>query len=234
MKICVIMFYDEAIKNYGELNYKINKKYCEKYNLDIILSNTKKYNNRHSAWERLPLILEHISKYDYLIWIDADAFFYNDANNIIDVINKNTNVNFIFSKDIGNNNINSGIFIVKNSQYSIDFLTKWAYDEDLYKNNPVPCWWDQGVLYGMYNNNILNIQENSVRYEYGELQHFSENDKKDKTYIFHLAGKGSHLRYQISKKYFDQLFNIEENQIDLNLNNPNSIDPKNFSFRWNR
>jgi hypothetical protein len=220
------MFYDEKIKIYGELNYKINKKYCEKYNLDIILSNTKKYNNRHSAWERLPLILEHILNFDYVIWIDADAFFYNDANNIIDVINKNTNVNFIFSKDIGNNNINSGVFIVKNSQYSIDFLTKWAYDENLYKNNSVPSWWDQGVLYDMYNNNILNIQENSIQYEYGELQHFLENDKiKDKTYIFHLAGKSAHSRYQTSKKYFDTLFNIKTN---INSNSTN------FSFTWKR
>jgi hypothetical protein len=175
-------------------------------------------------------MLEHISKYEYLIWIDADAFFYNDASNIVDIINNNTNVNFIFSKDIGNNNINSGVFIVKNSQYTIDFLTKWAYDEELYKNNPIPCWWDQGVLYDMYNKNILNIQENSIQYEYGELQHFSENDKiKDKTYIFHLAGKGNHLRYQTSKKYFD-ILNVEPN--DSNI--VDSVDSKNFSFKWKK
>ena len=66
MKVCVLMFYDDNIKSYGEINYKINKKYCEKYNLDIILSNEKKYNNRHSAWERLPLLLDNIMNYDYL------------------------------------------------------------------------------------------------------------------------------------------------------------------------
>ena len=73
------MFYDDTIKNYGELTYEINKKYCEKYNLDIIVSNEKKYENRPPAWEKLPLLLEHISNYDYVIWIDADAFFYSDA-----------------------------------------------------------------------------------------------------------------------------------------------------------
>ena len=200
------MFYDDNIKNYGELNYQINKKYCEKYNLDIILSNEKKYNNRHSAWERLPLLLDNISKYDYLIWIDADAFFYNDANNIVDIINKNINVNFIFSNDLGNNNINTGIFIIKNTQYCIEFLTKWAYDEELYNNNPVPGWWDQGVLINMYNNNILNIQQNSIQYQYGELQHFYEYDKlNDITYIFHLAGRNNNIRYEKSKEYFDKL-----------------------------
>jgi hypothetical protein len=196
------MFYDNEIKNYGEINYEINKRYCEKYNLQIILSNEKKYNDRHSAWERLPLLLDNILKFDYLIWIDADAFFYNDANNIVDIIHENENVNFIFSNDIGNANINSGVFIVKSTQYSIDFLTKWAYDEELYNNNPYPNWWDQGVLIHMFNNNILNIQENSIQHDYGVLQHFYENDKLIKTYIFHLAGQNNALRYDTSKEYF--------------------------------
>lgn len=205
------MFYDDNIKNYGKINYEINKKYCEKYNIEIILSNNKKINNKHSAWERIPLLLDNISNFDYLIWIDADAFFYNDANNIIDIINNNSNVNFIFSNDIGNNNINTGIFIIKNSQYSIDFLNRWLYDEELYTNNPYPHWWDQGVLIYMFDNNILEIKQNSIQFEYGVLQHFYENDKLiNKTYIFHLAGRDSKTRYETSKKYYDILFDISD------------------------
>ena len=130
MKLGVVMFYDENIKSYGEINYYINKKYCEKYYIELILATNKKYNNRHPAWERLPLLLDNIVNYDYLIWIDADAFFYGDVNNITDFIIEKSVYNFIFSNDIGDNNINTGIFIVKNNQYSIDFLKKWAYDEE--------------------------------------------------------------------------------------------------------
>jgi len=203
MNICVIMFYDDAIKCYGDINYNINKLYCEKYNLNIILSNEKKYSNRHPAWERLPLMLDNISNFDYLIWIDADAFFYSDSNNIIDIISNNINFNFIFSTDIYGDNINTGLFIVKNSQYSIDFLTKWAYDEDLYKNNPQPHWWDQGVLNNMFDNNILDIKQNSIKIKYGILQHFYEYDKLDKTYIFHMAGLSTNIRYEKSKNYLN-------------------------------
>lgn len=212
MNVCLIMFYDAAIKSYGDLNYKINKVYCEKYNLKIILSNQKKYNNRHSAWERLPLLLDNISKFDYLIWIDADAFFYKNANNILDIINENKDVNFIFSNDIGNLNINTGIFIVKNSQYSIDFLTKWAYDEELYNNNPYPYWWDQGVLVNMYENNILGIKENSKLYKYGILQHFKGNDKINNTsLVFHLAGSSQKLRLKISYRYYHHIIKYSDN-----------------------
>lgn len=207
LKIGVVMFYDETIESYGKINYEINKKYCEKYNIDIILSNNnKKYTKRHPAWERLPLLLENISNYDYLIWIDADAYFYIDANDITNIINIADNYNFIFSNDIGDNNINTGIFIVKNSQYSIDFLNKWAYDEELYENNPYPCWWDQGVLIDMYNKNIMNIKKNSICLKYGEIQHFYENDKIDKkSFIHHLAGRNNYIRYETSKKYFDKI-----------------------------
>ncbi len=206
MKVCLLMFYDDAIKNYGDINYAINKKYCEKYNIDIIVSHTNKYFRRHSAWARLPLILENIEHYDYLIWIDADALLYNDATNIIDIIKENIDYNFIFSNDIGNNNINTGIFIVKKSQYSIDFLHKWAYDNDLYVNNPYPGWWDQGVLIDMFNQNILDIKNNSVSFEYGILQHFYENELSGfskKPLAFHLAGRSNEVRFNTFKKYFD-------------------------------
>jgi hypothetical protein len=227
MKVAVMMFYDDNIKYYGDINYNINKLYCEKYNLEIILSNKPRYNNRHPAWERLPLLLENITNFDYLIWIDSDAFFYNDANNIIDIINSNKNVNFIFSNDIGDNNINSGIFIVKNSQYSIDFLTKWAYDEELYKNNPYPYWWDQGVLVDMWNKNILDIQNNSSVIKYGILQHFFLDDKRDnETYVFHLAGKKNIIRYIVSRNYFNKINNIIMDCIESEYEYENKNDEK--------
>jgi len=204
MKVGVIMFYDDNIKSYGDITYLINKKYCEKYNLEIILSNEKRYKDRYPAWERLPLILENISKFEYLIWIDADAFFYNDALNIIDIINCNDKAHFILSNDIGNMNTNTGLFIVKNSQYSIDFLTKWAYDENLYNNNMFPGWWDQGVFIDMYIYNMLNIQENSVNFEYGILHHFHKHDKLENTFVFHMAGMKNDERYEIAKKYLDE------------------------------
>jgi len=210
MKVCLLMFYDDVIKNYGDINYAINKKYCEKYNIDIIVSHTNKYFRRHSAWARLPLILDNIEKYDYLIWIDADALLYNDATNIIDIIKENIDYNFIFSNDIGNNNINTGIFIVKNTQYSIDFLHKWAYDNDLYVNNSYPGWWDQGVLIDMFNQNILDIKNNSVSLEYGILQHFYENELSGfskKPLVFHLAGRSNEVRLHTFKKYFNTYFN---------------------------
>ena len=223
LKVCVLMFYDDAIKEYSELNYKLNKLYCDKHNIDLILSQEKTYKDKHPSWEKLPLILKHIKNYDYIMWVDADAFFYNDAGNISDIINKHLDKNFIFSYDtnqLTENDkivkfINCGVFIVKNSQYSIDFLNKWAYDEELFKNNSHPEWWEQGVLIDIQKQNILNIKENQFIYDYSILQHFNEKDPgKDsvKPYILHLAGSKTEERVNTSKKYYAKI--TTENEIN--------------------
>lgn len=192
MRVGIVMFYDEPIRKYGELNHSINSNYCAKHGFELIVSHQRQYVTRHPAWERLPLLLKYISDYDYLVWIDADAFFYPDASSIVDVIAQHPDQNFIFSNDIGNTNVNTGILIVKNSDYSVGFLTKWAYDDTLYRNNSMPQWWDQGVLIDMYQTNVLDIQSQSVSIPYGVLQHFYESELsqlKNKPLVLHLAGR---------------------------------------------
>jgi hypothetical protein len=205
------MFYDNNIKEYGEICYNINKMYCNKFNIDIVLSNNKKYNSRHSAWERLPLILDNISNYDYVMWIDADAFFYNDSGNILDIIQEYNNFNFIFSRDINttkDSDINTGFMIIKNSEYSINFIKRWAFDEELYKKNTRPYFWDQGVLQDMYRQNILDITKNSIVLNYGLLQHFYNYELpklNPKPFIYHLAGRHKKTRIDETTKYYNNL-----------------------------
>lgn len=204
MKFCILMWYDENISSYGDLNYNINKAYCDKYNIELIRCNKRRHALRHPAWERIPLILEYIDNYDYVMWIDADAHFYIDSKNIVNFINENNTHNIIFSQDINVVSINTGCFIVKNTKYSIDFLTKWCYDNDLYINNTKPYWWEQGVLLDMYEDNILDIQNNSIIINYGILQHFRYSELKNwsvKPYIFHLACKTTNFRKIHSLNY---------------------------------
>ena len=99
LKIGLVMFYDDKIKSYGDINLEINKKYCNKHNIDLIVSNKAVLKNRHPSWERLPLILKHLDKYDYLIYIDSDAFFYFTDRNIKDLILEYNSYNIIFSED---------------------------------------------------------------------------------------------------------------------------------------
>ena len=66
-KIAICMWYDDAIKEYGDIAKKKNQKYCDINGYDLIFSNKKNLMDRHPAWERLPLLLETLktNKYDY-------------------------------------------------------------------------------------------------------------------------------------------------------------------------
>lgn len=184
-KICCFMWYDGRMEKYGDLNYLINKTYCDRYGYDIIKSNERVYKNRLPHWERLPLILKHMDKYDYIIWIDADAHFYVDSPPITNVIEAHSDKTFMLSADIDEPQyspkcvVNSGFFIIKCSQLSKKVLNEWAYSEDLYKQRygynvcgQTGLFQDQGVLRLMLDKNIFGLMDNSVIIEYGTLQFF--------------------------------------------------------------
>ena len=208
------MWYDHHVKDYGDNCYKINKVYCDKHGYDLIKSSKRFYKPRWTTdrgelparnphWERFPLILEHINNYDYVIWIDSDAYFYIDSTNILDIINENKNYDIIFSAD-PSVAINTGIYIVKNSQYSVKFLNKWHYDEELYKNNSVPYWWDNGIILDMLKVNYLDIINHCKIIDYGILQHFYKNENlTNKPLILHLAGRSPKERYITSLNYYN-------------------------------
>ena len=125
-KICIFTWYDDNIKEYADITSVINKKYCENNNYDYIVDHKKRLSDRHASWERFPMFLKLINtnKYDYIVWIDADACFRFDNPNqnlLNDIINNNINKDIIFSYDIDSDEINNGLIIIKNTEYSKDF-----------------------------------------------------------------------------------------------------------------
>lgn len=189
MKVGVCMYFTKDIECYAKHTYELNLRYCKKHGYDLIHSNKPFYKDRSPHWERLPLLLKHLPNYDYLIWIDADAFFYEDAPSIIE------NVNFIFSKDKWLKTINTGIFVVKNTKFSIDFLKIWAFDEKLYQYSlSLPKWHDQNAIIYLYEHNVMNIKKKSKVYPYGVLQRFVPDKHVP---VYHMAGTSKEDRIKI-------------------------------------
>ena len=210
MKLCVVMWFNNDIKEYAEINYIINKKYCNNYGYDIIKSN-EQTTSRSVVWERIPLVIKHLSNYDYVMYIDSDAIFLKDSPPITNLIECHSEKLFILSNDIDdidnkvNENINAGVFIVKNNPISYQILDKW-YNE--------PQGNDQETLRYMVENNLLKIKEYSVLIPYGTLQNFPQCPQKNdgkyglthKAFILHLAGNNKEKRTVFSKSYLKYNF----------------------------
>jgi hypothetical protein len=215
------MWYDNNIACFADVNYEINKKYCNKYGYDIIKSNERTYLDRKPHYEKIPLLLKYISLYDYVIWIDADAHFYLDSPPITNVINTYKNYSFIFSGDVHSRmiftnyeQINSGFFIVKNTDKSISFLKEWGYN-NLYLKYRYR-YHDQGIIRLMYDQNILSIKTNSIIINYGILQHFGRDNSLiiapqyglTKPFIIHYTmKKNNKVKDNLTKKSMEYLNN---------------------------
>lgn len=228
LKIGVLMWFDQNIKGYANINYEINNIYCNKYGYTLIKSDVRRCPHRKPHWERIPLLLEHFAEFDYLVWIDADAHFYTDSPPIKNVIDVHADKVFIFSGDkdaapVLTCEINSGFFIVKTCEESKKILKKWLTDEKLFRSPQFSKtiygennWNDQAGLRLMYSENILSIKDKSVIIKYGILQHFNKSDKLksneygliDKPFIYHCTNGANMLfenRVKASKGYLTKI-----------------------------
>jgi hypothetical protein len=208
MKIAVISFgtSDYEIGNYTK---KINKEYCiyNNYNFsyyDKIPSNMK---NRHPAWCKIYYLVEKMKdkKYDYIMWIDGDAFFCNKNIKIEKWIKNNSDI--IISRDPGytiddynknKNLLNSGVMIFKNTNENEILLNKLLHDP-LYipnynfKRNFNPqinmTGWDQAAIRHCYksdnymNKNTTVILDTNFNNNTNDINNYINNGG----YIIHLT-----------------------------------------------
>jgi len=226
LKICILMWYDNGIKEYGDIAYNINKIYCEKYNYSIIKSDNREYTDRKPHWERLPLILKHLDNFDYIIWIDADAFFNINSPPITNVINKHKDKSIILSADYNYNNnyyVNSGFFIVKNNKNAKKIIKEWAYSDTIFKKRY--GFNDQGGIRYIIGKNLFNIKQESIIIEFGILQNFYKHKKFIKKYglinnpfVNHLANMNKENRIKILNSYYLILKYVKGSWINTSKN----------------
>jgi len=199
MNIAICMWYDNNISCYADKFKYINQKYCDKNNYNLIFNNKTYLIGKEPSYQKLPFLLEILTNYnyDYVMWIDADAHFNNYDK--LDKFICPCGGDIIFSQDIsGGEDINCGVMIFKNTEYSKNFLNYWI-NNDI--KNPYPHWWEQGILRVIYAGNIMNIKEHSHIVKYGLLQSFTKYDKN--ALITHLAGVPHNGRL-----YYSNLINI--------------------------
>tara|TARA_B100001094_G_scaffold177096_2_gene171079 strand:- start:4340 stop:5044 length:705 start_codon:yes stop_codon:yes gene_type:complete len=178
------MFYTKDYK-IGSHTENINREYCKKNNYTLIIYNEvpKILESRHTSWCKHYYLLKHIEDFDYVMWIDADAFFCNHSIKIEDWIDKSDNKDYIITRDAGYSELkhsqnkkynkdpllNSGVIIMKNTENNKNLLNHILYDpihEANYKNkrstNPITGMhgWDQAAVRHVYKANVFDMKNN--------------------------------------------------------------------------
>ena len=83
--IGVLMMYDEKYAPVGDISRKNVESYCRKNGYDFIFSDDMD-TSRPLQWSKIKGLQEHLHKYQWLFWIDADCVIMDDTKKLEDFI----------------------------------------------------------------------------------------------------------------------------------------------------
>ena len=137
--ICTVIIGEKYSSIVNECSNSL-KKYCEKWNISLIVQSESLDHSRPLAWTKIPLLQKHLNDYDVLFWIDADIMIMNDEWSLDERL-------LFMSKDMlialtDPTIINSGSFAIRNTKFSHDFLQE-IYDQTQFIDHD---WWENKAL----------------------------------------------------------------------------------------
>lgn len=238
MKICVLQIEDRN-------DTFINK--LMKSNESICKSNDIEYKFLKKSSEHVPpywgkikeikKILDTHSEFDYVFWVDSDAFFINfNKERLLKFLEKYNSYSFICTKDMPpwSGNFNAGVFIVKNNEIGKSILDKWlsyyhenvwSYDNDTQKWSTTAVWAGEEYEQGSFSKFIINdpaFMNDIISLPYYYLNNNNCEDHQDETLLVHLAGE--HKTNETTKngckkliinddKIIEEFYSSDENKI---------------------
>lgn len=146
MRIAICTIHTEECDYYAKYTSMNLRSYCNLHGYDFIESTVTLDPNRPHAWSKIILLQQFIDKYDWLVWIDTDAVVTNKDIYIEDIIDPNYDI-IVSREDRFSNAISTGIFLVKCSKWSKDFLEKW-YKQEQFVNNFL---WENAAFIHLHN-----------------------------------------------------------------------------------
>jgi len=210
--------------------------YAKKYNYGFIVYNDVFNKKVSPCWNKIPAILENLSRYKYLIWVDADIIINNFDIKIESFIEDESSINLYICYDINLHKecINSGVMIIKNTEWSKNLFTRVWNSKFPHEHN------DQNVIFYEIVKEVNPLSEPSLKFSNycNKLNHqkvkiFSENafnthilnfNRGD--FIIHLMGAKENVRIDIMRQINTKLGldNYNHNECINIINMENDID----------
>lgn len=129
---------------YGNLAYFplsewINRRYCERHGYDYVVRHDPPRQDRHIVWHKIPMILDELRDCDYLLFVDADAVFYNHELKIEnELIPELQDKIILMAQDCAAETHrwvpgkpNSGVVFAKNTERAREFFVEWNRTTDV-------------------------------------------------------------------------------------------------------
>ncbi len=114
------------------------RSYAERWGYDFYCLQDSLDASRPVPWSKILAVKNLLSKYDWVVWIDDDVFITNPTKSLKFFIEKcpdSTELIFTTHREFAQrfDDVNSGVFCVKNTPFGQEFLNKvWAIGNDRY------------------------------------------------------------------------------------------------------
>lgn len=128
--ICICMLYTDNISSYSKLAEKINREYADRHKYKIHVYRHR-LSDRAAQWDKVLAVnyLLDTNLYDYVFWIDSDAYFNIQHLKLEDIILFDPSLDFHICDDLPQSNgrclVNTGTFLIRNCTWSKKFLKDW-------------------------------------------------------------------------------------------------------------
>jgi hypothetical protein len=168
MRIGVCTFADENVTTYSEISTFIHRLYCSYHGYTYKVFSKRSCTNKSPHWEKIVCLQNMLNEsFDYVMWIDADAIFYDFSTKIEDIIQL-SDTHIYWSSDFPYANgpkhfINTGVILCKCTSWVKQFLEHWLHCEEgqpYYQS----AYHEQQTICELYYKNALNIKEHSKIY----------------------------------------------------------------------
>jgi mannan polymerase II complex MNN10 subunit len=150
--------YEEPVIRYGK---RTIEHYCRRHGYEFVFEDHILDQERAPQWSKILLllrVLEHENKYDYVVWFDSDIMIMDEERSIQDLVSDHMgDRDFLLCRDISGH-INTGVWVVKNTQYAKDIL-KLTYELPELRDR---IYEDQDVFNSLYRKNAMGMQSRST------------------------------------------------------------------------
>lgn len=177
-KIFIVQF-GTAELDYVQYVEEINTAYCSQHGYGYYIEKDSdkiksalEHPKRSYTWYKPKLILDVFDRYnpEYVLFLDMDACVVDFTQRIESYIDSNYDI--LFTEDVGHHSsMNAGVFLIKNTQWTRDFMNLWWYSAETLRGIDIPelsipeehknnygyfktaLWHDQSCLTHLYKTN---------------------------------------------------------------------------------
>jgi hypothetical protein len=224
VSIGILLLYDAKLwsSEVSELSVRNKQQYAQLHGYEVVVANDLLDHSRPGAWSKLPAMLHHLPKFDYLVYMDIDTLVMNFDVRIEQFLIPGKDI--IMGTDWSGPN--TGVWIAKNTDWSKG-LIKEVWDQKQFVKGKYPFEYEQRAFHYVLQTDVWRAR-NLPKYPNAEAIHshfeflpqcalnsyavhplYLKADRETSHYvrgdfIIHFAGKKGQVKVNLMQHYAAQ------------------------------